>query len=215
PLIAAVILYYDYILTFSDEYNLYWSSETRFSFATALFYLNRYVTILAHIPTLVLGFGSWYHTDRLKLRTIQVYVQSVYSNGPTLIRNSGISIFRTYALYGHNRHVALLLCTLVIAVIVYVMSSFVTKSVAIALYVEDHHTSPTCQSLCGVRSTVEWMSSSCVDGFVRLAKAYIGLLVFETMVFGLTLYRSLTSECWGFTIMYILIRDGKIVDTSE
>ncbi|PPQ87416.1 hypothetical protein CVT25_008112 [Psilocybe cyanescens] len=62
----AVILYYDYILTFRDEYNLYWTSKTRFSFATVLFYLNRYATILGHIPMLALGFGSWFHTDRLQ-----------------------------------------------------------------------------------------------------------------------------------------------------
>lgn len=68
PTNLVVILYYDYALTFGDEYDLYWTSKKGISFASALFYLNRYGIILGHLPTLILGDGSWSHGDRLEVR---------------------------------------------------------------------------------------------------------------------------------------------------
>jgi hypothetical protein len=43
-----VILYYEYALTFSMEVERFWPQ--RFSWASCFFYLNRYLSLLGHIP---------------------------------------------------------------------------------------------------------------------------------------------------------------------
>jgi hypothetical protein len=46
--IFLVILYYEYALTFSMEVERFWAQ--RFSWASFFFYLNRYLSLLGHIP---------------------------------------------------------------------------------------------------------------------------------------------------------------------
>lgn len=45
----AVILYYEYVLTLPTEVRQYWQ-KGRWSLATVLFFLNRYVAIISHVP---------------------------------------------------------------------------------------------------------------------------------------------------------------------
>jgi hypothetical protein len=49
------ILYYDYILTFSIEIERFW---TRLSWASCFFFMNRYLVLLGHIPTIWQYFWS-------------------------------------------------------------------------------------------------------------------------------------------------------------
>jgi len=47
-----VVLYYDYVLTFSMEVQRFWP-QRGFSWAVFFFYLNRYLSLLGHIPLVI------------------------------------------------------------------------------------------------------------------------------------------------------------------
>lgn len=57
----AGILYYDYALTFSVEVDRFWKG--RLSFATLIFYFNRYLVLFGHIPVLY----EFYASDNQKV----------------------------------------------------------------------------------------------------------------------------------------------------
>lgn len=44
-----VILYYDYLLTVPAEVERFWSSKS-FTWTCFFFYLNRYLSVLGHVP---------------------------------------------------------------------------------------------------------------------------------------------------------------------
>ena len=46
----SVILFYDYLITFGDEVQLFW--RRKWTGATVLFILNRYIVLLVHIISL-------------------------------------------------------------------------------------------------------------------------------------------------------------------
>ncbi|KAI0078631.1 hypothetical protein K474DRAFT_1660250 [Panus rudis PR-1116 ss-1] len=65
--VSLAILYYDWILTLPDEISLYW--QRRCSFTSFLYFLNRYSSLIAHIPVAV-----QIYSPRL---SIQTYVRQV------------------------------------------------------------------------------------------------------------------------------------------
>ncbi|EJF55882.1 hypothetical protein DICSQDRAFT_175407 [Dichomitus squalens LYAD-421 SS1] len=54
--IAFGILYFDYTLTYSAEVERFWKG--RFSFASFIFYFNRYLALFGHIPVLYEFYGT-------------------------------------------------------------------------------------------------------------------------------------------------------------
>ncbi|KAJ3994438.1 hypothetical protein F5050DRAFT_1774515 [Lentinula boryana] len=54
-LIEFVILIYDYLLTFDIEIERFWKRDTK-RFASILFFINRYMTLLGNIPIVLLFF---------------------------------------------------------------------------------------------------------------------------------------------------------------
>jgi hypothetical protein len=48
--LSLVILYYDYILTFSREVEFFWPHENRVGWVSSIYFLNRYVAIFGYIP---------------------------------------------------------------------------------------------------------------------------------------------------------------------
>jgi hypothetical protein len=51
-----VIIAYDYFLTLSDEVAFFWSRRGRLRFFSFFFFLNRYVSLVGHIPIVVISF---------------------------------------------------------------------------------------------------------------------------------------------------------------
>lgn len=51
----AALLYYDFVLTIPQEVERYW--ERKFSLPSFLFFLNRYMSVLCHIPVIIEFFG--------------------------------------------------------------------------------------------------------------------------------------------------------------
>ena len=56
-LFFSVALYYDYFLTIVPEYNLFWV-DSRLSWTSFLFFLNRYSALVAHVPVLIQYFWN-------------------------------------------------------------------------------------------------------------------------------------------------------------
>ncbi|KAH9478586.1 hypothetical protein JR316_0009043 [Psilocybe cubensis] len=97
-----IILYYDYLLTFPDEIDFYWRPKFNFALGFILFFVNRYVVTLGHIPVILFYFWNWSAVpDRF-----QVIIGI-------------ISIIRTWALFQQSRRVLATLCILAIGVIVF------------------------------------------------------------------------------------------------
>ncbi|KAI0264626.1 hypothetical protein BC834DRAFT_970579 [Gloeopeniophorella convolvens] len=51
-LASAVVLYYDYLLTLAREIEFFWPPKNRLGWASSLLLINRYVSIIGHIPIL-------------------------------------------------------------------------------------------------------------------------------------------------------------------
>lgn len=55
---AWTLLYYDYTLTLSMEYEQFWKQQKRLSLVAVLIVLNRYVSLLGEIPVIIFIFGN-------------------------------------------------------------------------------------------------------------------------------------------------------------
>ncbi|KAI0742657.1 hypothetical protein C8Q80DRAFT_1122863 [Daedaleopsis nitida] len=83
--IAFAILYYDYTLTFGHEFERFWKRP--FSLAAFGYYLNRYLSLLGHVPVIFEIYG--HHSRPISVGTLQIY--------------------RVYGLYERSRKVLYLL----------------------------------------------------------------------------------------------------------
>ncbi|KAF8994598.1 hypothetical protein BDQ17DRAFT_1366745 [Cyathus striatus] len=97
-LAAFVMLIYDHILTFPDEVERIW--KQRFSGATVLFLLNRYVTPLQFIVII-----DAFHDPIWTKKFIRCKRFVVFEGASTVGLISVIMIFRIYALYSRNNKV--------------------------------------------------------------------------------------------------------------
>ncbi|KAJ3929086.1 MAG: hypothetical protein NXY57DRAFT_1041093 [Lentinula lateritia] len=109
-LVEITIVIYDYLLTFDTEVERYWKQKTRFTFATALFFVNRYLNFLGLIPAILFDF--W---PEFILHHMGCLALNVYHWGYIFLVSSVIDILfiiRIYAIYGCSRRIALYLSVL-------------------------------------------------------------------------------------------------------
>ncbi|GLB40565.1 hypothetical protein LshimejAT787_0804360 [Lyophyllum shimeji] len=207
-LVSFTILYYDYALTFSMEVERFWCTRS-LSWASAFFYLNRYLVLFGHIPVMVQYYWDTQRSDSEKLPgRITTELNSI-----TPFRCSALSlshqyfavaiqvivgillIMRTYALYGRKTWVLLCLCTCALAVIVYGAWSVISghRSKGPSIFPKVGCVPPT-------------------NDFAakRLATAWIGNLVFDFLIFSMTVYKSFGRDRRGRPLLNILIRDGAV-----
>jgi len=192
-LASIAFLYYDYILTFPAELRLYWRGRS-LSLASFFFSLNRYGSLLGHIPVIYEFLAPV--TERT-CRQFQLYHQLFCGVSTAIV--SVLLIMRTYALYESSRTILISLvglCTIAGSVSVWAV---------LATQHSPEHTSPATALLhiCDV-------SLSNTQGRY-LAIAWASIWVFDTTVFILTLYKRLrvgrTLENGLFALM---LRDGTI-----
>ncbi|KAK7046530.1 hypothetical protein R3P38DRAFT_73715 [Favolaschia claudopus] len=98
-LAAFTLLYYDYILTLRQEVSRYWG--TRITWATFLFYLNRYGCIFATLPVILENFWTSEGARKWKVcHSLQTYHQIVAMLAQLVV--GVMLVMRTYALYGKS-----------------------------------------------------------------------------------------------------------------
>ncbi|KAF9007646.1 hypothetical protein BDQ17DRAFT_1351056 [Cyathus striatus] len=110
---SLVILFYDYFLTLPEEVERFWKTK-RINWASTFFYLNRYLSMLGHIPVAFQIFWESRASERLNLLSYHQYLAVVIQ-----IIVGILLIMRTYALYERRLWILLGMCAAAAAVIIY------------------------------------------------------------------------------------------------
>ncbi|KAI8972586.1 hypothetical protein BD414DRAFT_540227 [Trametes punicea] len=214
--IAFTLLYYDFVLTFRQEVERYWSGTL--SWPSFLFFLNRYMSIMSHIPVIVEFFGiipesriafQQYH------RVISMVIQAVVA---------ALLLLRTYALYGRDRRILKLLLAIV----------GVGAIISVWVIIKGHGAQrPTVMQVQGISqagcdltlSQEEYVHTSRASRKVvnfltialpprrgsELAIAWSAILVFDGTVVVLTLLQALkVGRAWRGGYYRVMLRDGTI-----
>ncbi|KAH6913313.1 hypothetical protein BKA70DRAFT_1262446 [Coprinopsis sp. MPI-PUGE-AT-0042] len=194
--IASVVYYYDYFLTFSREVAWVWQSPRRFSWLNVLFYINRYLTFFGLGGVLMRAFWAASPDSASRIELCQALsTYHMYFGISTQVVIGVFMIARVFALYDFNRRVL----------------AFLSLVAAGAL-----GNGVIC--LCTARKAAYTLpSSSCFiqnddhDLAFRLALAWAGLIIFDLVLFFFTLWKTLREPALGkSTIMQLLLRDGAL-----
>ncbi|KAJ6614760.1 hypothetical protein B0H10DRAFT_2043970 [Mycena sp. CBHHK59/15] len=181
---AFTILFYDYLLTIDQEVSWYWG--TQMTWATLLFYLNRYGSLVGSIPIVVEYFWTSGNANKIQIcHNLQTYHQYYAIVAQVFV--SAILIIRTYALY--ERSWRLLTIMVFVALVIAGIAGwtvFTGKGNSDAL-------------------NERFLPVGCI-GY-----AWIGMLVFDIMIFVLTVYKAVVFS-WERRggLLFLLMRDGNI-----
>ncbi|KAI0246215.1 hypothetical protein BJV78DRAFT_177185 [Lactifluus subvellereus] len=187
---AAVMLYYDYALTLPREIQFLWPPHNKQGWFTVACLLNRYLSLLGHLPFVVTFFvpGSFpvcqglhdYH--EVFVMILQVLVGT-------------LCLVRVYALYGRSLRVLVLL--LVIG-----SGSIINASLMLAT------SRRSGGETVAVISSIHGCNQFTPDIGGRFAAlAWTGVLVFDSVIFSLTLYKAFTIGR-GIRLLEVIVRDG-------
>ncbi|KAI6040481.1 hypothetical protein EDC04DRAFT_2995445 [Pisolithus marmoratus] len=206
-LVASVILYYDYLLTLRREVDFFWM-KPHGSWMFALFVANRYITLLGRVPTMV---GRFWPRSRGEDDTVLHPTNASYSSCKIVvvydqwviiavqIIGGIIMIIRVYALYMKSRRVLLFLVAVILAGIGVGCWALLSALPATARPVP----TPPLRYGCNVPTSYEKAE--------RFAIAWSTQLVFDAVVFVLTLWRTLRSLRLGNrALLDSFIRDGAL-----
>ncbi|KAF5349274.1 hypothetical protein D9756_009430 [Leucocoprinus leucothites] len=203
-----------------------------FTWASLFFFLNRYLTIVSHIPVMLeyfweaAGNGTRedeYESciskpdsndhDRLSCYQLQIYHQCMVLTTQAL--NACMMIMRVHALYERKTWVVILylvVCCSVIGVAAWAINASARST----------HTYPVvvpvpygCGLPLGVKECFFWQAGPSIARqfkfYIDIAAAWSGELVFDILVFGMTLYKTLRLPRGGGNgLLSQLMRDGAI-----
>ncbi|KAJ7096601.1 hypothetical protein B0H15DRAFT_825705 [Mycena belliarum] len=183
------ILIYDYALTFEQEVTRYWG--TSLTWGTLLFYINRYSALLGTVPIVVEYLLVTDDSNKI-CRGLQMYHQYFALMSQILV--SVMLITRTYALHERNKLVLALMITVTVVAII--------NAMVLLLAIRSPNTlSPVLRSLGCPSASPHALSQ-------RQAGGWSGMLVFDVMIFALTVYKSLKYGTRGGELFDLLFRDG-------
>ncbi|KAJ7245637.1 hypothetical protein B0H12DRAFT_1127396 [Mycena haematopus] len=192
-LVSFSILFYDFFLTLDWEIARYWG--TPLTWPNALFFANRYGTLLGNIPVVMEYFWSEESSaHKIKICLgLESYHQ--YFIIVTQLIVAVMLMLRTYALYERSKRVLawmILVASGAVAVGIWTVISgkAVDQSTNLPLYFGCNYPTSRAQGL-------------------SLAAAWAGVAVFDCMIFLLTLSRVFSARR-NSTILTILLRDGSI-----
>ncbi|KAJ7675558.1 hypothetical protein B0H17DRAFT_1080680 [Mycena rosella] len=194
-IVPFTILVYEYLITLEHEVSRFWG--TRLTWGTAFFYLNRYSSLFGTVPIVFQYYSTTTNPDKMPMcSAFRAYHQYFALISQVLV--AVMLIMRTFALYERSKiilafTVFVTLCAFIFAVWVLLTGNEVnTLSAEIAAFGCPMGT-PHAKSL-------------------RLAAAWSGMLVFDIMIFGLTLFKALRhgrSRARG-GLLAVLLRDGSV-----
>jgi len=189
---SLAILYYDYVLTFSDEHDRFWR-ECRYSWMTWLFFCNRYVSLFGFLPLFVSLLLPWPLEKCQVLAQYRVALQ-IAVMGTVLAP----LVFLTYALCSRNKLVLFALSALSVANMIYV--AWASFGPVADRGLEENH-SYFCTS---------WIPVP--KHGIRNVLASIGFLIgIESSIFALTVYRSYRlRHCVEQPLFGIMLRNGTL-----
>ncbi|KAL5498712.1 hypothetical protein ACEPAH_2067 [Sanghuangporus vaninii] len=191
-LIAFAILYYDYLLTFEEEVRFFWRRRKANS-VTILFFLNRYLSIFGVIPVILQSFRSWSDKGCDALQKFHQFFSVLVQ-----IIVGIILIIRTYALYERNVKIAIIMAIFAFIVVCIGVWAILGKSSVVEGPFDLSY-------MLGCHPLIAR------EGAIRLAAAWGGLLLFDSVIFTLTLVKAIAIWKLGTRrLFHVLVRDGTI-----
>ncbi|KAI0795650.1 hypothetical protein C8Q75DRAFT_460586 [Abortiporus biennis] len=190
-LASCVMLFYDIVLTFGDEVERIW--KQRFTGATILWFLNRYLSPLGYI-VIIVSFHSRWPVSVCNRYVLYPEILKIF----TAFTIGVIFILRLYAIYSRNR----------IILITFTILLFAELAVKIYAFTD------------GVRLDLPPEFDGCIltgrdaDG-KRIVYTWVAELIFDTSVFFATLYRTVSlyrsSELGpSSNLIRVIMRDGVV-----
>lgn len=195
-IIAYTLLVYDYALTFNDEVERFWKPSSRPTWAVTFFFFNRYFTLFGHIAIIFQYFWVSVSPEKpLICRRLQSFHQ--YFAVTVQIWVATLLIMRMYALYDRSRRIlALYLGVAITAVGIACWAILTGKS-------DEDKLEYSIPMGCPTGLSAQFAQ--------RLGAAWGGMLVFDTLVFALTVYKSYTlRHIHGVGLVALLLRDGSV-----
>ncbi|KAJ7152686.1 hypothetical protein C8R43DRAFT_1003280 [Mycena crocata] len=191
--IPFTIVLYDYVLTVEQEVARYWG--TRLTWPTFLFYLNRYTALFGTIPILVEFLLT--NSDPSKAARCEGLLSyHTYFALLSQVLVATMLIMRTYALYEQNK--------VVLAGMLVVTTAATIFALVILL------TGNTSDTLDARLKAIGCPSPSSRSSNLRSAAAWSGMLIFDVMIFSLTVYKALKYGTRGGSLFDVLVRDGAL-----
>ncbi|KAL5476769.1 hypothetical protein ACEPAI_2955 [Sanghuangporus weigelae] len=232
-LIAFAILYYDYLLTFGEEVRFFWRRRKANS-VTILFFLNRYLSIFGIIPVILQSFRSWSDKGCDALQKFHQFFSVLVQ-----IIVGVILIIRTYALYERNVKIAIIMAIFAFIVVCIGVWAILGKSSVVEepfdlsfmlgchplIAREEYVFSPPfpliindINELLGPSVSFPFINIGgresnliSLDNETGLAAAWGGLLLFDSVIFTLTLVKAIAIWKLGTRrLFHVLVRDGTI-----
>jgi len=191
---AFTLLVYDYCLTFALEVERFWQSR-RLNWASGFFYFNRYVSLLGHAPVMMEFFWSTSNPAKITIcHSLQSYHQYLAIVIQLVV--ACMMIMRIYALYECS--LKILAFQIGIAVLAVAIGCWAVLGAKKEKY-------PDVLIPVGCASALTHYQA------IRLGAAWGGMLAFDTLVFGMTLYKALSiPRTKEITLLTVLLRDGAI-----
>lgn len=199
-LVSFTILLHEYLDTLAMEVDRMWystfhSPRMSWNWASFLFYLNRYLVLFGHAPVMLKFF--WRTSDPNKLQichALREYHQYLVIVIQAII--SCMLIMRVYVLYERSRRVLAVLVGMVLAPI-----SFGCWSVLVA-----RDQTPDMDPVLPVGCA----ASLTRNQGIHIGAAWAGMLVFDSVIFVMTVLKSFPLRSKSQDLITVLLRDGTI-----
>ncbi|KAF7324107.1 Amidase domain-containing protein [Mycena kentingensis (nom. inval.)] len=203
------LLVYEYALTLDEEISRYWGK--RLTWGASLFYLNRYLALFGTVPVVaefllstddplkqpvrVVVPPAWHLLIRTDVTFYPACPYHIYFALVSQILVAVILLTRTYALYERNKVILGLTLGVLVAG---------TTSSAIILSIGRRR-----DTLDERLHSLGCPGATSYDSSIRTAAAWVSMLVFDTVIFCLTLLKTFRHGLGG-NLFTILLRDGAI-----
>ncbi|KAL4068454.1 hypothetical protein V8B97DRAFT_1918578 [Scleroderma yunnanense] len=190
---------YDYLLTFGKEIDRFWK-KPRPNWAFSFFIINRYLTLLGRIPAFMVNFvqtndNPYNHLSVVSISCDRLILTDEFTMGCVQIAGAVVMVIRVYAIYNKSRRI---LCMLVPVLVITTVIGIYTLLVG----------SPNYPKIALVPPQGCLRAISQQEAY-HYAAAWGGQLVFDAMVFGLTVWRLFDIESLGsHSLVDILLLDG-------
>ncbi|KAJ7036378.1 hypothetical protein C8F04DRAFT_1095375 [Mycena alexandri] len=192
-LVPLTVLVYEYLLTLEYEASTFWG--TRLTWGSFFFYLNRYTSLFGTLPILIQYYSTTTEPRKQPVcQALRLYHQYFALLSQVLV--SVMLIMRTFALYQRNKTVLAFMLVVTIGAFVF--------AVVILLSGNDVDTLAPNIAAFGCPEGTSHAKS------LRLAGAWSGMLVFDIMIFSLTLVKAFKMNARRGDLLTLLVRDGSI-----
>ncbi|KAH9962528.1 hypothetical protein BJV74DRAFT_871245, partial [Russula compacta] len=191
---AIVLLYYEYLLTLSREIQFLWPPHNKLGWFTFACLLNRYLPLFGHLPIFLPYLITASSDVRPSCEGLRVYDEWFVT-----LMQARLAVLlvlrRVYALYDRSRCVLGVLVFLCVVMVI----------TAVCLFVNGHAGDEPIPIISSFPGCPLYLPPS---GGRFSAIPWMGLLLYDCVVFCLTLYKASTMGS-GIKLLNVIVRDGR------